>query len=83
MRQLLIVSVIFAFAGCSSDESYVEPRSDPESVRPNILLPLFFLARGLTYVGWVRTRHETETARELSPMILAMACEKAEHYLQN
>ncbi|MBT5218182.1 MAG: phosphotransferase [Woeseia sp.] len=47
------------------------------------LLPLFFLARGLTYVGWVHTRHETETARELSPMILAMACEQAEHYLQN
>jgi arylsulfatase A-like enzyme len=38
MRQLLIVSVIFVLAGCSSDESYVEPRSDPESVRPNILL---------------------------------------------
>jgi len=47
------------------------------------LLPLFFLARGLTYVGWVHTRQETETARELTPMILAMACEQAEQYLQN
>lgn len=47
------------------------------------LLPLFSLARGLTYVAWVHTRPETETARELSPMILAMACEEAERYLQN
>jgi Ser/Thr protein kinase RdoA (MazF antagonist) len=45
------------------------------------LLPLFFLARGLTYVGWVHTRSETETARELTPELLASACELAEEYL--
>ncbi len=45
------------------------------------LLPLFFLARGLTYVGWVHTRHETETAKELTPMLLEAACELAEDYL--
>ncbi len=44
-------------------------------------LPLHFLARGFTYVGWVHTRHETETARELTPMILSSACELAENYL--
>lgn len=47
------------------------------------LLPLFFLARGFTYVGWVHTRQETETAKELTPMLLAMACGLAENYLSN
>ena len=45
------------------------------------LLPLFFLARACTYVGWVHTRHETETAQELTPMLLTAACEAAEDYL--
>jgi len=45
-------------------------------------LPLHFLARGFTYVGWVHTRHETETARELTPMLLSSACELAESYLK-
>ncbi len=44
-------------------------------------LPLFFLARGFTYIGWVHTRHETETAKELTPMLLGAACELAEDYL--
>ena len=44
---------------------------------------LFFLARGLTYVGWVHTRQETETAQELTPMLLEAACERAEDYLSN
>jgi Ser/Thr protein kinase RdoA (MazF antagonist) len=47
------------------------------------MLPLFFLARGFTYIGWVHTRQETETARELTPMILAAACELAEDYLNH
>jgi len=47
------------------------------------LLPLFFLARGLTYVAWVHTRRETETAGELTPMLLTAACELAEEYLSN
>lgn len=46
------------------------------------LLPLFFLARGTTYVGWVHTRSETDTAKELTPMLLEMACELAEDYLK-
>ncbi len=46
-------------------------------------LPLLMLARGTTYVGWVHTRSETDTARELTPMILEMACELAEDYLSH
>ena len=47
------------------------------------LLPLFFLARGFTYVGWVHTRRETETAKELTPLLLESACTLAEEYLSN
>lgn len=53
------------------------PISDEQLER----LPLFFLARGFTYVGWVHTRQETETARELTPMLLDAACDLAENYL--
>ena len=45
------------------------------------MMPLFFLARGFTYIGWVHTRHETETAQELTPMLLEAACGLAEDYL--
>ena len=45
------------------------------------LMPLFFLARGTTYLGWVHTRAETETAQELTPLILEMVCGLAEEYL--
>jgi Ser/Thr protein kinase RdoA (MazF antagonist) len=44
-------------------------------------LPLFFLARSFTYVGWVHTRPETETARELTPMLVEASCDLAENYL--
>ena len=60
-------------------EGYRAHRQLPEAQLE--LLPLFWLARGLTYVGWVHTRHETETAKELTPMLLEAACELAEDYL--
>ena len=44
-------------------------------------LPLFTLARATTYLGWVHTRPETETAREMTPMLISSACELAEAYL--
>ena len=46
-------------------------------------LPLFMLARATTYLGWVHTRKETETAQELTPMIVELACTLAEEYLSN
>lgn len=45
-------------------------------------LPLFLAARGFTYLGWVQSRWETETAREMTPQLVAMACESATRYLQ-
>lgn len=44
-------------------------------------LPLFLLARGTTYLGWVHTRKETETARELTPYLVELACRAADDYL--
>ena len=44
-------------------------------------LPLFFLARGFTYLGWVHTRSETQTAKELTPALVEMACKRAREYL--
>ncbi len=44
-------------------------------------LPLFLMARGTTYLGWVHTRRETETAQELTPMLVDMVCGLAEAYL--
>lgn len=45
------------------------------------LLPLFLAARGTTYLGWVHTRQETETARELTPLLIERACRAAAEYL--
>ena len=44
-------------------------------------LPLFLLARSFTYLGWIHTRAETRTARELAPMLTAKACALARQYL--
>ncbi|MFK8021475.1 MAG: phosphotransferase enzyme family protein [Pseudomonadales bacterium] len=44
-------------------------------------LPLFMLARSFTYLGWVHTREDTETAKELTPMLVGMCCDLAEAYL--
>jgi Ser/Thr protein kinase RdoA (MazF antagonist) len=45
------------------------------------LLPLFYAARGFTYLGWVHTRQETETARELTPALIELCCGVATRYL--
>jgi len=45
------------------------------------LLPLFYTARGSTYLGWVHTRSETETARELTPMLIELSCGVSRRYL--
>jgi len=44
-------------------------------------MPLFFMARSFTYLGWVHTRFETETAIELTPMLVDKACRLARDYL--
>ena len=46
-------------------------------------LPLFLMARGLTYLGWVHTRPETQTAKEMTPMLIGKACQLAKDYLKS
>jgi Ser/Thr protein kinase RdoA (MazF antagonist) len=55
----------------------VRPLSDAEWGH----LPLFLFLRSLTYVGWVHTRHETETAREMAPMFIERTLQLARVYL--
>lgn len=51
----------------------------PDGMQEN--LSLFMLARGLSYVSWVHTRRQTDTARELTPVLLDAACRRADEYL--
>ncbi|MFT5133189.1 MAG: hypothetical protein ACI9SC_001658, partial [Gammaproteobacteria bacterium] len=43
--------------------------------------PIFMMARACTYLGWVHTRSETETAQELTPILIDMAFATAEDYM--
>ncbi|MEP6867180.1 MAG: phosphotransferase [Novosphingobium sp.] len=45
------------------------------------LLPLFLFLRGTTYLGWMQTRPETETAQTMGPMMIEQTCLLAERYL--
>ncbi len=44
-------------------------------------LELFLALRGFTYLGWIRSRQETETAQEMAPDLIRRACRQAERYL--
>jgi Ser/Thr protein kinase RdoA (MazF antagonist) len=45
------------------------------------MLPIFFLARGLTYLGWAHTRSEMEAAQLMTSFIVEVVCELAERIL--
>jgi Ser/Thr protein kinase RdoA (MazF antagonist) len=59
---------------------YRRHRDLPESQLAH--MPLFYAARSFTYLGWVATRPETETARTMTPMLVEKACRAAHDYLQ-
>ena len=44
-------------------------------------LELFLAARSFTYLGWIRSRQETETAQQLAPELIRLACKQAERFL--
>ena len=54
-----------------------KPLSDEQ-----LVLPLFFLLRSFTYLGWVHERPGSETAAELTPMLVMGCLREAEHYLR-
>lgn len=53
----------------------------PLSDEDEALLPLFLFLRGTTYLGWVQTRSETQTAREIGPMLVERTCGLARAWL--
>jgi Ser/Thr protein kinase RdoA (MazF antagonist) len=53
----------------------------PMTLAEEALLPLFLFLRGTTYVGWVQSRPETETAKTMGPMLIERACLLASRYL--
>ena len=58
---------------------YQEERELPPEFEAK--LPLFLLLRGFTYLGWAHTRKETDTARELTPMLVQGVTALAGDYL--
>ena len=45
--------------------------------------PVLLMARATTYLGWMHTRPETETAREMTPYIVGLAFSLIEEYSGN
>jgi Ser/Thr protein kinase RdoA (MazF antagonist) len=60
-------------------DGYRARRPLPE--RELAALPLFTMARGFTYLGWVHTRRGTEVARELTPIMVEIVCQLADEFL--
>jgi Ser/Thr protein kinase RdoA (MazF antagonist) len=46
------------------------------------MLPMFLLARAMTYVGWAGSRPEEQLAQEKGPMIVAATLALADAFLQ-
>jgi Ser/Thr protein kinase RdoA (MazF antagonist) len=55
----------------------VRPLPDADEAR----LPLFLFLRGTTYLGWIHSRPETETAKTMGSLLVDRACMSAQHYL--
>jgi Ser/Thr protein kinase RdoA (MazF antagonist) len=62
-------------------EGYREFRSLPDVMVEQ--LPLFLAARSFTYLGWVHTRQDTETARELTPRLIELCCQTCRDLLHS
>jgi Ser/Thr protein kinase RdoA (MazF antagonist) len=64
-------------AALLSGYNAVKPLSDAD----RNALSLFLMLRGTTYLGWIHTRSETQTARDMAPMLIERACHLAREYL--
>jgi Ser/Thr protein kinase RdoA (MazF antagonist) len=60
-------------------DGYTQHRALPDQCME--LLPLFFLLRGTTYLGWMHTRREITATNDLVPIIIAMVDDMAKEYL--
>ena len=61
-------------------DGYAQHRNLPPEFEERF--DLFLLLRGLTYLGWAHTRRETETAKEMTPVMIAATLELARNYLK-
>ncbi|WP_426119695.1 phosphotransferase enzyme family protein [Pseudomonas sp. DSP3-2-2] len=61
-------------------EGYRAYRALPEKVLAK--LPVFMMARGFTYLGWVQTREGSDVARELAPFLTELACDLAAEFVK-
>ncbi|MDC8830268.1 phosphotransferase enzyme family protein [Alteromonas gilva] len=59
-------------------EGYRAKRTLPDE--EEALLPLFLVLRSVTYVGWLRSRQETQTAKELAGDLIARALRQSEQF---
>ena len=61
-------------------EGYRRERDLPDEELAH--MPLFELGRAFSYLGWVHTRSETESAQALAQEVAALVCTLAEAYLR-
>ena len=61
-------------------EGYRRERALPDDELAH--MPLFELGRAFSYLGWVHTRSETESAQSLAPEVAQLVCTLAEDYLR-
>lgn len=61
-------------------EGYRAYRALPEKVLAK--LPVFMMARGFTYLGWVQTREGSDVAKELTPFLTELACDLATEFVE-
>ena len=60
-------------------EGYCEEQQLPPEFEEK--LPMFLLLRGLTYLGWAHTRRDTDTARQMTPVIVEAVMQLVDAYL--
>ena len=60
-------------------DGYRAQRALPDSALEK--LPLFQMARGFTYVGWMHTRQGMDMVREMTPVVTGLACSFAEEFV--
>ncbi len=60
-------------------EGYRTERALPEE-HLDMILPLA-VSRGLSYLSWIQSRQETDTAKEIGPVLVELVCYIADYYL--
>lgn len=71
----------FEIAKTALIAGYREFRDLPDSMLSK--LPVFMMARGFSYLGWVHTRPESEEGKALSPYVVGLACNFAKDFVSD